>query len=265
MVKKIKNLLKKGKKEKDSNLGKDLDKKSQDSEGFVGFIRTLFFAGLLAVTIRSFLYEPFHIPSSSMKPGLLIGDYIFVSKMSYGYSKYSFPFSGFNLFDGRFFEKEPKRGDVVVFRLPSSPDINYIKRLVGLPGDVIKVTDGKLFINDQEIPKEYVKDFIDDNQIQIPEFEETFSEKKYLVLDQYQNLPQDNTGYYKVPEGHYFMMGDNRDNSEDSRFESQVGFIPKENLVGRATIIFFSTSNPIWKFWQLPFSIRFDRIFSKIN
>jgi signal peptidase I len=245
-------------KEKDSNP------KKQD-EGLLGFLKTFGLAAIFAITIRSFLYEPFHIPSSSMKPGLLIGDYIFVSKLSYGYSKYSFPFSSLHLFDKRFFEDTPKRGDVAVFRLPSDTDINYIKRIIGLPGDIIKVTNGQLFINNEAIEKNFVDDFIDDDGTNIPIFVEKIDGRNVLVLDQYKNIPQDNTGNYKVPKDHFFVMGDNRDNSQDSRFQMQVGFIPKNNLVGRATLIFFSSKYPIWKLWKIHKSIRFDRIIKKIE
>ena len=236
----------------------------KNDEGLVGFIKTLILAGILALIIRSFLYEPFHIPSSSMKPGLLVGDYIFVSKMSYGYSKYSFPLKSFNLFENRFFASQPKRGDTAVFRLPSDPDINYIKRIIGLPGDKIKVINGILYVNDKKIKKTATTDFIDD-EIEIPTFIEKIDDKEFLVLDQYQDTPQDNTATYTVPEKHYFVMGDNRDNSTDSRFLAQVGFIPEQHLVGRATIIFFSSKYPIWKIWKLNNSIRFSRIFKTIN
>ncbi len=239
--------------------------KKKKDDGWKAFIKTFALAAVFAITIRSFLYEPFHIPSSSMKPGLLIGDYIFVSKMSYGYSKYSFPFSSFNLFNGRFLEDKPKRGDPAVFRLPSNPKINYIKRIVGIPGDQIKMYDGKLYINNKPIIKTYTQNFIDDDKTQIPIFKENIGGKEFLTLDQYKDTPQDNTGIYQVPPNHYFVMGDNRDNSQDSRFQSQVGFIPKDNLVGRATLIFFSSKYPIWKFWKWHKSIRFNRVLQRIK
>jgi signal peptidase I len=233
-------------------------------ESWGSFLKTLVVAVLCAAIVRSFFYEPFHIPSSSMKSNLLIGDYIFVSKFSYGYSKYSFPFSP-NLFDGRIFSSQPKRGDVVVFRLPSDPEINYIKRLIGLPGDKIQVTDGQLFINEQAVPKEYVDDFIDEDGSKIKRFVETLPEgKKITVLDQFGDAPQDNTGVYVVPEGNYFMMGDNRDNSQDSRFLSSVGYVPEENLVGKANIIFFSDEEPFWEFWNWN-EIRWHRIFRTVD
>jgi signal peptidase I len=248
---------------KKQNLDKNGSLEAKKPENIKEFFKTLIIAIFFAVTIRSCFYEPFHIPSGSMKPSLLVGDYIFVSKMSYGYSKYSFPFSAFNLFEGRIFSSDPKRGDAAVFRLPSDTKINYIKRIVGLPGDEIKVENGVLFVNEKATPKIYKEDFIDQN-LKIPSYEENFDGRKYLVLDQYQDMPQDFTPIYKVPKDHYFVMGDNRDNSQDSRFQSQVGFIPKNNLVGRATIIFFSSEYPVWKFWKWHKSIRFNRIFKKI-
>ncbi len=234
-----------------------------------GFLKTLITALICAGIIRSFFFEPFHIPSSSMKPGLLIGDYIFVSKYSYGYSRYSFPF-GFDIFSGRIFANEPQRGDVVVFRLPSNPDINYVKRLIGLPGDKIQMRDGTLYINELEVKKISDGSFFDPdtlgNNKEIPQFFETLPEGKIVeTLDENPDAPQDNTGIYEVPYGYYFMMGDNRDNSQDSRFLTQVGFIPKENLVGKARLIFFSAEENILKFWDWGHSIRFNRIFKKIQ
>lgn len=229
------------------------------------FWGTLIIAIGLAAFVRSFFFEPFHIPSSSMKSNLLIGDYIFVSKYSYGYSRYSFPF-GLNIFSGRIFETKPQRGDVVVFRLPSNPRINYIKRLIGLPGDKIQVIDGKVFINDEQVKKEFLDNFISEDEKFFKRFSETLpSGKQYEVLDESSHMPQDNTGTYYVPEGHYFMMGDNRDNSQDSRFLNAVGYVPEENLVGKARIIFFSSKDAFWKFWGWPNDIRFNRIFKKIN
>lgn len=234
----------------------------------MGFFKTLIIALVCAGFVRSFFFEPFYIPSGSMKPNLLIGDYIFVAKYSYGYSRYSFPF-GLDLFDGRFWQKnEPQRGDVVVFRLPSNPKINYIKRLVGLPGDRIQMIDGTLYINEQKIEKEYEGIFTDDDSgigIPIRKFVETLpNNKKFAVLDQSKTV-QDITGIYEVPQGHYFMMGDNRDNSQDSRYLDLVGYVPEENLVGRASIIFFSASKPVWQIWNWGHSIRFERLINLIN
>ncbi|MFT6076942.1 MAG: signal peptidase I [Myxococcota bacterium] len=236
----------------------------KNPESLGSFFKTLVIAILLATFVRSFFFEPFHIPSSSMKSNLLIGDYIFVSKFSYGYSKYSFPFAP-NLFSGRIFESTPKRGDVIVFRLPSNPKINYIKRLIGLPGDKIQLIDGQVFLNEEPMDKEYVDDFVEDG-ISIRRFEETLpSGKKIVVLDQYPDSPQDNTGIYEVPEGHYFMMGDNRDNSQDSRFLNAVGYVPMENLVGKAQIVFFSDKSPFWQFWNWYSDVRWKRIFKILD
>jgi signal peptidase I len=229
------------------------------------FFKTLLFALICAGFVRSFFFEPFHIPSSSMKPGMLIGDYIFVNKFSYGYSRYSFPF-GFNLFEGRILKSEPKRGEIIVFRLPSEPNINYVKRLIGLPGDKIQMRNGTLYINEQEVKKVFADVFTDDDNKQINAFFETLPEGKIVkTLDENPDSQSDNTGIYEVPQGHYFMMGDNRDNSQDSRFLSQVGYVPEENLVGKVSIIFFSNAKPTWQIWHWPTSIRFKRIFNKVT
>jgi signal peptidase I len=241
--------------------------KTKTEEGVIGFVKTLVIALVCAGIVRSIFFEPFHIPSSSMKPTLLIGDYIFVSKYSYGYSRYSFPF-GFNFFEGRIFRNVPKRGDVAVFRLPSDPSINYVKRIIGLPNDEIQIREGVLYINNEKIVKTADGIFSDDDtqiKTEARKFTEKLPEGKTIsVLDQ-SHTPQDNTGVYNVPEGHYFMMGDNRDNSQDSRFLDHVGYVPEENLVGKVSIIFFSDSKPIWQLWSWIDSVRFNRIFSKVN
>jgi signal peptidase I len=241
-----------------------LEKKNKE----MGFIKTLIVALICAGFVRSIFFEPFHIPSSSMKPNLLIGDYIFVAKYSYGYSRYSFPF-GLNFFSGRIWQTTPKRGDVAVFRLPSDPGVNYVKRLIGLPGDKIQMRDGVLFINGEEVKKSFSRVFVDvDEEVksEIKSFLETLPEGKIIeTLDQNPQAAQDNTGVYEVPQGHYFMMGDNRDNSQDSRFLNEVGYVPEENLVGRATLIFFSNAKPTWQVWNWPTSIRFARILSKVK
>lgn len=234
----------------------------------LGFIPTLLVALVCAGIVRSFFFEPFHIPSSSMKPGLLIGDYIFVAKYSYGYSRYSFPF-GFDFFDGRIWETQPQRGDVAVFRLPSDPSINYVKRIIGLPRDRIQMRNGVLFINDEEVKKIADGIFYDENlgmENEIKKFLETLPEGKIIqILDENSGSEADNTGIYEVPQGTYFMMGDNRDNSQDSRFLTHVGYVPAENLVGRATIIFFSNSKPTWQIWNWPSAIRFERVLKKVG
>ncbi len=223
----------------------------------------------LAVSLRSCLYTPFHIPSGSMKSTLLVGDYIIASKFAYGYSRFSFPFSP-NLFQGRIFEKEPKRGDVIVFRLPSNPSVDYIKRLIGLPGDVIQVKHGVLYINSKPVSRKRIEDYEEEEEDDLfliyDRYIETLPEGvSYEVLDQYQDSALDNTAPYVVPSHHYFFMGDNRDNSQDSRVLEKVGFVPAENLVGRAEVVVLSNPTPFWKLWEWPFYLRTDRFWRIIN
>lgn len=240
------------------------DEKPEKNEGF---FKTFLWALGFAVILRSFLFEPFHIPSSSMYPNLLIGDYIFVNKYSYGYSRYSFPL-GFNLFEGRIFKKTPKRGDIVVFRLPSQPSINYVKRLIGLPGDRIQMRDETLFINDQEVIRKFEGDVFEsenNQKINFQKYNEILPNNKKIFTYNRQLTPQDNTGIYEIPAGHYFFMGDNRDDSQDSRFLNFVGYVPEENLVGRASIIFFSNPNSIFDLSAWIKTIRFERIGKNLN
>jgi signal peptidase I len=232
-------------------------------------VKVIIQALLLAMVIRTVLFQPFTIPSGSMMPTLLVGDYLFVNKFSYGYSKYSLPFSP-DLFSGRIFASEPKRGDVVVFRLPPNPDVDYIKRLVGLPGDRVQVTNGVLFINGTPVPKQpdgsFTSDYRADPGSNVPVFRETFDNGvTFDTLDQSPDSRGDNTREFIVPEGHYFMMGDNRDNSLDSRFD--VGFVPAENLIGRASVIFFSLGNdtPFSRVWDWPANMRWDRLFKVVK
>lgn len=220
------------------------DSDTSGDGGWWETLKILVHALLIAMVVRVFFYQPFNIPSGSMKSTLLIGDYLFVSKLSYGYSRYSFPW-GLPPFSGRVIASQPKRGDVAVFKLPRDNSTDYIKRIVGMPGDVIQMRQGVLFINGQAVPKRRVDTFadIDEDGIRrnIARFEETLPNGvKYYVLDAEPNGPYDNVGPYTVPAGHYFMMGDNRDNSTDSRAQFHVGYVPYENLVGRADIIFFS-------------------------
>lgn len=231
--------------------------------------KSLIIAILLAFSFRSFLFEPFYIPSGSMKSTLLIGDYVFVSKYSYGYSRYSFPF-GFDIFEGRKFDKKPERGDVVVFKLPTNPNINYIKRLVGLPGDKIQIKNNILYINNKALPRTRVKNFLDSdkkgNSTEIPQYVETMPNNvSYHVLEQDSDGPLDNTEIYTVPNRHYFFMGDNRDNSQDSRVLDAVGFVPEENLLGPARMIFFSSSAKLFEIWNWISGLRTDRFFKKIS
>ena len=238
-------------------------------------LKIIVHAILLAAVVRIFFYQPFNIPSGSMKSTLLVGDYLFVSKLSYGYSRYSFPWGAIP-FNGRILGSEPKRGDVAVFKLPRDNSTDFIKRVIGLPGDEISVRSGVLFINGQAVPKVRKDDFISPEEDRpIPRFEETLPNGvKYLVLDTTQNGAFDNVGPYKVPAGHYFMMGDNRDNSTDSRDQTSrhgVGYVPYENLVGRAEIIFFSAAvdDPgafrLTSPWTWPFDIRWRRLFSLVR
>jgi len=234
-------------------------------------LRSFFIAIFIALVFRSVAYEPFHIPSGSMLSTLYEGDYIFVSKPSYGYSRYSFPF-GFKFFEGRKFFTAPERGDVVVFRLPANPRIDFIKRVIGLPGDRIQMQNGRLYINDKAVEMTRRGDVtVPDNQggfRTIARFDETLPNGvTHTILDEIENGPADDTPVYSVPEGHYFMMGDNRDNSEDSRYQEEVGFIPVENLIGRADMILLSydTSKSFFKFWEWPQNFRGDRWLKSIN
>ncbi|EJT07348.1 signal peptidase I [Rhizobium sp. CCGE 510] len=232
-------------------------------------IKVIIQALILAMVIRTVLFQPFTIPSGSMMPTLLVGDYIFVNKFAYGYSKYSLPFSP-DIFSGRLFGTDPKRGDIVVFRFPPNPEVDYIKRCIGLPGDHIQVTDGVLYVNGKPVPKvadgTFTSDYKLDPGADVPVFRETLdSGKTYDTLDQSPVSRGDNTREFIVPEGHYFMMGDNRDNSLDSRFD--VGFVPAENLVGRASVIFFSLGNDtsFREIWKWPTNMRWDRLFKVVE
>jgi len=233
-------------------------------EGKFEFIKTIVIAGALALGFRSLLFEPFNIPSGSMIPTLLVGDYLFVSKYSYGYSRYSFPF-GMAPFDGRIFETPPERGDVAVFRQPQNESVAFIKRIVGLPGDRIQVVNGVLRINDVAVNRDR-KGFATAsdgyNVIRFAVYQETLPNgKSYLIQERSDDDLLDNTNVFLVPEGHYFMMGDNRDNSRDSRTTS-VGMVPAENLIGRAERLFFSHNNSanLWEVWKWPFAIRYGRL-----
>jgi signal peptidase I len=240
-------------------------------EGGIGeTIRVIFHALIIALVIRTVLFQPFNIPSGSMKATLLVGDYLFVSKYSYGYSHFSLPFSP-AIFTGRIFGSPPERGDVVVFRLPKDTSTDYIKRVIGLPGDKIQMIDGVPNINGQPIKRERADDFIETEEVTratpVKRWREILPNGvSYYTLDLVDNGFADNTQVYTVPAGEYFMMGDNRDNSTDSRF-SQVGTVPFENIVGRAQLIFFSVyeGERAWEFWRWPFSVRWSRLFTIVR
>ena len=238
---------------------------------FIDNIKTIFYALIIAVLIRSVIIQPFYIPSSSMEPNLIVGDRLFVSKYSYGYSKHSFPFS-LPLFKGKILSKNPKRGDVIVFKTPSDNRTDYIKRLIGLPGDEIIFIDGDLYINNNQILKtrRTTTDsvYCGNNTISVNTFEEKLPNgKKYISVYRKTYFYQ-NSDKFIVPSKHYFFLGDNRDCSKDSRFLSSVGYVHEDNLIGKAEFIFFSSDyriGSIFKFWKWPKTIRFNRFFKKIN
>lgn len=244
--------------------------KSAKQGGLYETVKVVVQALLIALVIRTFLFQPFNIPSGSMMNTLLIGDYLFVNKFSYGYSRYSFPF-GAAPFSGRILASTPERGDVAVFKLPADNSTDFIKRVIGLPGDKIQMIEGVLHINGEAVPKRRIDDFVDTDktgkEIRIPRFIETLPNGvSYEVLDSDPDGFWDNTRVYEVPAGHYFMMGDNRDNSSDSRVLSYVGYVPYENFVGRASIIFFSIREeaPVWQIWRWPWDVRWNRIFDTL-
>ncbi len=246
-------------------------KKKSNESSFFEFIKTIFYAVIIAIIFRSLLFEPYNIPSGSMLPNLLIGDYLFVSKYSYGYSRFSFPFGAVPLPEDRVFGSEPERGDVVVFKLPSNTSINYIKRVIGLPGDRLQMKSGKLFLNGHLVNQYNDGNFKHVYNNQYEQFLDQYKEKldngrSYSILNINDFQPLDNTKEFIVPDSHYFMMGDNRDNSLDSRANGGW-FVPFENLVGKGNFIFFSISGDtrFWQFWRWPFNIRFNRIFQKIQ
>ena len=234
-------------------------------------IKTLFYALIIAIIIRSLLIQPFYIPSSSMEPNLLVGDRIFVTKYSYGYSKHSFPFSP-PIFNGRLINSKPSRGDVVVFKTPADNRTDYIKRLIGLPGDVIQFVDSNLYLNSNEVLKSKLSSndiiFCGKKKIKVFTFQELLPNQKKYNTVYLQDYSFQNSDPFKVPDNHYFFLGDNRDCSKDSRFLTSVGYVHEDNLVGKAQFIFFSSDKSIgsiFSFWKWNKSIRFERFFKKIN
>jgi signal peptidase I len=243
------------------------------SGGLLENVKTIIYAGLIAVGIRTVAFEPFNIPSPSMVPTLLVGDYLFVSKYSYGYSRYSLPLAP-DLFQGRIFGRYPDRGDVVVFKFPRDNETDYIKRVIGLPGDRVQMKAGQLFINGTQVPRVPGGDYLASDEGRASVLTKLYHETlpngpTHDILKMTDEGFPNDTPEYKVPDGYVFCMGDNRDNSLDSRFMTGngVGFVPFENLVGKAQFLFFSIDAryPIWQVWEWPFEIRWSRILTGIT
>ena len=242
----------------------------EKKESLTETLKTVVYAVLIAVLIRSLLFEPFRIPSGSMYPTLEVGDYLFVSKYTYGYSKHSFPFSLAPI-TGRIFSKMPERGDIVVFKFPKDNRTDFIKRIIGLPGDKIRMSRGRLYLNDQPVFREEVGKYIVSEFVVRPEkyveYEETLPEGfKHRILEISDHEKRvDNTPEFVVPDNHFFVMGDNRDRSDDSRIH--VGFVPYENLVGKARFLFFSHNDKgAWyKPWTWFKAVRWNKLFTPLN
>jgi len=248
-----------------------LVEKKKDAGSIGETLKTVFYAVLIAFGVRTFAYEPFNIPSGSMIPTLLIGDYLFVSKFSYGYSRHTIAF-GLPVFDGRIMGKVPERGDVAVFKLPRDNKTDYIKRVVGLPGDTVQVVGGVLHINGKPVQRDRVEDHVGRDglgrETRVAQYVETLPNgRKHRIIEETDHGALDDTPVYKVPDNHLFMMGDNRDNSLDSRVPSMVGYVPVENVVGRAEFLFFSLEEGtrFFEIWRWPFDLRLSRLFDGVN
>ncbi len=262
-----------------TNSARKVIARKKSAGGVVDTIKTVVYAVLIALVVRTVAFEPFNIPSGSMIPTLLVGDYLFVSKFSYGYSRYSLPF-GLPLFSGRIFFHPPERGDVIVFKVPTDNSTDFIKRVIGLPGDRIQVRQGELYIDDKLVPRQKVRDEqCPDNGFDMCVlYSETLPNGvTHPIIKKTDQGIVNNTKVFTVPDGEFFMMGDNRDNSSDSRVafganldmrsEDQLRYVPAENLIGKAQFIFFSTdgSARLWEFWRWPFAIRYGRLLTRIH
>jgi signal peptidase I len=259
--------------------GFDVASKKAKEGGLWETVKVIIQALLIALVIRTLLFQPFNIPSGSLIPTLLIGDYLFVSKYSYGYSHFSLP-SFVDLdpsaIPGRIFASQPKRGDIIVFKLPRDGSTDYIKRLIGLPGDKIQMIHGRLYINGAMVERTALPPYSTPGHfgrpVDVPHYEETLPggvKHEVIELDGDDGY-YDNTAVYEVPPGNYFMMGDNRDNSTDSRVppdQGGVGFVPFDNLIGRAEVIFFSVEDgePAWQVWRWPWIVRWHRLFQAVR
>tara|TARA_Y100001958_G_C21139985_1_gene478936 strand:- start:234 stop:968 length:735 start_codon:yes stop_codon:yes gene_type:complete len=234
-------------------------------------LKTLLYALIIAIIIRSLIIQPFYIPSSSMELNLLVGDRLFVTKYSYGYSKHSFPFSP-PIFKARIFENVPKRGDIIVFKTPSDNRTDYIKRLIGLPGDTIQFIDGNLYINNNQVLRTLISNdknlFCGNQKINVSIYKEKLPNNKSYIASYRNDITFLNSDKYLVPQNHYFFLGDNRDCSKDSRYLSEVGYVHRDNLVGKAQFLFFSSNSregSIFEIWKWSKIIRFDRFFKKLK
>lgn len=280
-------------KQENSSVDVSCSKKCFFKSDTFEFARTIFLALVVAIGLRSFIYEPFNIPSGSMIPSLLVGDFLFVAKWPYGYSRWSFPF-GFPPFSGRILDKKlPETGEVIVFKYPLDTSMQFIKRVIGRPGDKVQMKEGILYINGQEAKVERIEDYTyidedDGTSHTVPQYIETLPNgRQHLIIKDYAfgAAPFDNTPVYEVPANHFFVMGDNRDHSGDSRIMHMLGFVPAENILGSADFLYFSTEIPYfptkidwwdvpawfsekfiwWQPWKWFSAIRYSRIFNIIN